>query len=125
VAYRVCHADPGQGYATAASYRPAPTVSGWSIDLLTGGVRAWLPGSVYDFEAANRYKRELDDTTFGSPEKAREWLYEKVYARPTRSTTHPSSSITALFAHATQISPRRGLPCPGQSVQGMFPPGSG
>jgi hypothetical protein len=38
---------------------------------------------VYDFEAANKYKRELDDTTFGSPEKAREWFYEKVYARPT------------------------------------------
>ncbi len=54
-----------------------------------------LPGSVYDFEAANKYKRELDDTTFGSPEKAREWFYEKVYARPTQACS--AASINALF----------------------------
>jgi hypothetical protein len=39
-----------------------------------------VSGSVYDFEVANKYKRELDDTTFGGPDKAREWLYEKVYS---------------------------------------------
>lgn len=49
------------------------------LRVLEYAMQILAKGSVYDFEAANRYKRELDDTTFGSPEKAREWLYEKVY----------------------------------------------
>jgi hypothetical protein len=61
---------------------------------------------VYDFEAANKYKRELDDTTFGSPEKAREWFYEKVYARPPQLVCS-ASSVNALLAHTTDITSTR------------------
>lgn len=36
-------------------------------------------GCVYDFEAANKYKRELDSIVLDTQDKAREWLYEKLY----------------------------------------------